>query len=78
MSEIEQALERIFKRHRIVLWYDSKEELQDEFEGLNLPGVEKSVARKCFAVFPRLITFKQFMTFFAFQEGFPGYAEFLR
>lgn len=42
MSErIAQALTKLFDRHRIVFWYDSKHELRDEFEAMSLPDVEK-------------------------------------
>jgi uncharacterized protein (TIGR02687 family) len=41
MTQIAQALTRIFDRHRIVFWYDEKQELQAEYEALVLPDVEK-------------------------------------
>ena len=41
MTEIAQALTRIFERHRIVFWYDAKRELRAEFDDLALDGVEK-------------------------------------
>ena len=40
MDKIEQSLTTIFKKHRIVFWYDTKEELRREFEALALPDVE--------------------------------------
>ena len=40
-SQIERALVKLFDRHRIVFWYDAKQELRDDFEALQLPGVEK-------------------------------------
>lgn len=30
-SRIEQALRRLFDKHRIVLWYDAKRELRADF-----------------------------------------------
>ena len=39
--QIERALTKLFDRHRIVFWYDAKQELRDDFEALQLPGVEK-------------------------------------
>lgn len=36
-----EALERLFDRHRLVFWYDEKEELRKDFESLSLPEVEK-------------------------------------
>ena len=38
---IAQALNKLFDRHRIVFWYDAKQELRDDFEALELPGIEK-------------------------------------
>jgi uncharacterized protein (TIGR02687 family) len=40
-SNILQALEKLFERHRIVFWYDNNRELHDDFAGLDLPTVEK-------------------------------------
>lgn len=39
--EIDQAITRLFDKHRIVFWYDEKKELRKEYESLWLPGVEK-------------------------------------
>lgn len=41
MDKIAQALSRLFDKHRIVFWYDAKQELRGEYESLWLPGVEK-------------------------------------
>ena len=40
MSQIQGALIHLFKKHRIVIWYDTKCELRDEFDQLILPGVQ--------------------------------------
>ncbi|SDY62656.1 BREX-1 system phosphatase PglZ type A [Nitrosomonas halophila] len=40
-SRIAQALTKLFDRHRIIFWYDAKQELRGDFEALQLPGVEK-------------------------------------
>ena len=40
-DRIAQALTKLFDRHRIVFWYDAKQELRDDFEALQLHGVEK-------------------------------------
>ena len=37
------ALQKLFKRHRIVFWYDAKQELRDDFDDLVLEDVEKIV-----------------------------------
>ena len=38
---INQALNRLFDKHRIIFWYDVKKELRADFESLELDGVEK-------------------------------------
>ena len=44
MSErIANLLINLFKNHRIVFWYDSKLELRDDFDALDLPDVEKII-----------------------------------
>jgi len=40
-DRIAHALTKLFDRHRIVFWYDAKQELRDDFEALALSGVEK-------------------------------------
>jgi uncharacterized protein (TIGR02687 family) len=41
MDKISQAITRLFDKHRIVFWYDTKKELRQEYESLWLPGIEK-------------------------------------
>lgn len=36
-----QALTKFFDRHRIVVWYDAKQELSNDSEELLLPSIEK-------------------------------------
>ncbi|MBW7886452.1 MAG: BREX-1 system phosphatase PglZ type A [Caldilineaceae bacterium] len=43
MNQVQQSLAKLFERHRIILWYDTKQELHAEFDALTLPGVEKIV-----------------------------------
>ena len=40
-NRIQQALSRLFQKHRIVFWYDDKQELRDAFDTLAIDGVEK-------------------------------------
>lgn len=40
-DRIAKALEKLFDRHRVVFWYDTKQELRPDFEALELPNVEK-------------------------------------
>lgn len=41
MSNIADALKKRFVEHRIIFWYDEKNELGEEFAGLDIPSVEK-------------------------------------
>ncbi len=41
MSQIQQALQSLFIKYRIVFWYDAKQELVEEFNHLDLPGITK-------------------------------------
>ena len=40
-NKIETKLAKLFEHHRIVFWYDSKKELRDDFESINIDGVNK-------------------------------------
>lgn len=40
-TRIAQALTRKFEKHRIVFWYDSKQQLRADFEAVDLAGIEK-------------------------------------
>lgn len=39
MNRIEEALRKNFEKHRIILWYDEKEELLDQFNEVSIDGV---------------------------------------
>lgn len=41
MSNIENALQQLFNKHRIVFWYDAQQEMRAAFDEAWLPGVEK-------------------------------------
>ena len=41
-DRINQALSRLFDKHRIVFWYDTKHELRGDFEAVSIPDVEKA------------------------------------
>lgn len=43
MNKIEEALLKLFSKHRIVFWYDENEELLEQFEELELKGIEKAI-----------------------------------
>lgn len=70
MNEIEQALTRIFDRHRIVFWYDVKRELRDEFDALALPGVEKiTLVNNQFGVKHRILRQQPDAKFLLYHAG---------
>ena len=72
MSEdkITQALSRLFERHRIVFWYDAKQELRHSFEGLNISGVEKiELLNNEFGVKYRVLRGQPEQKFLLYREG---------
>jgi uncharacterized protein (TIGR02687 family) len=71
MSErIEQALSRLFERHRIVFWYDAKRELREAFEGLSLSGIAKvEIANNEFGLKYRLLREEPAGRFLLYHDG---------
>ena len=70
MAEIAKALERLFAKHRIVFWYDVKKELRQEFEALELNGIEKiEVANNEFGVKYRILREQLDQKFLLYREG---------
>ena len=45
MNKIEEALSKLFTKHRIIFWYDENEQMKDEFEELVLDSVEKVIVK---------------------------------
>jgi uncharacterized protein (TIGR02687 family) len=41
MNNIEEALSKRFKDHRVIFWYDEKEELLEQYQELQIPDVVK-------------------------------------
>ena len=72
MNEIEQALTRLFERHRIVFWYDHKKELRAEFEATQLTGVVKVMLDQTpFGLKYRLLRQEPDQKFLLYHEGPP-------
>ena len=70
MTEITQALTRLFTRHRIVFWYDEKNEMRGEFDALDMPGVEQIVlADNQFAVKHRILRQEPARNFLLYHPG---------
>jgi uncharacterized protein (TIGR02687 family) len=70
MENIKHALTKIFNKHRIVFWYDVKKELRQEFEALELTGIEKiEVANNEFGVKYRILREQPDQKFLLYREG---------
>ena len=41
MNKIEEALNKLFEKHRVIFWYDEKAELVEQYQELNFPEVKK-------------------------------------
>ena len=69
-SRIAQALNRLFERHRIVFWYDTKQELRNDFEALELAGIKKlELTNNEFGVKYRLLREEPEQKFLLYREG---------
>jgi len=69
-NRIAQALTKLFDRHRIVFWYDAKQELRDDFEALQLPGVEKlELTNNEYGIKYRLLREQPEQKFLLYREG---------
>jgi uncharacterized protein (TIGR02687 family) len=73
MSErIALALSKLFDRHRVVFWYDAAQELRAEYEGLELPGVEKlELTNNEYQVKYRILREQPEQKFLLYREGPP-------
>lgn len=69
-DRIAQALTKLFDRHRIVFWYDAKQELRDEFEALSIPGIEKlELTNNEFGTKYRILREQPEQKFLLYREG---------
>ena len=70
MSNIQDPLTRLFKKQRIVFWYDADKELRSDFEAVELSGVNKiELANNEFAVKYRLLREEPDAKFLLYHEG---------
>lgn len=70
MTKIAEALKIVFKKHRIVFWYDSKKELQGDYEKLELPDIEKiELKNNEFRVKHRILRDEPDKKFLLYHEG---------
>jgi len=69
-NRIQQALERLFAKHRVIFWYDDKQELRDEFDALSIAGVEKiEIVNNEFGLKHRLLREAPKQSFLVYKEG---------
>lgn len=69
-NRIAQALTKLFDRHRIVFWYDAKQELRNDFEALSLPGIEKlELTNNEYGVKYRILREQREQKFLLYREG---------
>ena len=69
-NRIAQALSKLFERHRIIFWYDAKQELRSDFELLSLPGVEKlELANNEYGIKYRVLREQQGQRFLLYRDG---------
>jgi uncharacterized protein (TIGR02687 family) len=70
MSNLDQALLKLFNKHRIVFWYDEKQELHHEFAELILTGIEKiELSHNEFNLKHRLLREAQTQKFLLYKAG---------
>lgn len=71
-NRIAQALARLFDRHRIIFWHDTKQELRDDFEHLELASAEKiELNNNEFAVKHRILREQPHQKFLLYRSGQP-------
>jgi hypothetical protein len=69
-NKIAIAVNKLFTKHRIVFWYDAKQELHDEFEALILPEIEKVIiTNNEFALKHRILRVEQQQKFLIYHKG---------
>jgi uncharacterized protein (TIGR02687 family) len=69
-NRISQALTKLFDRHRIVFWYDTKHELRSDFESVSLPDVEKlEIANNEYGLKYRVLREAPTQKFLLYKEG---------
>jgi len=69
-DRIIQALQRLFEKHRIVFWYDTKHELRADFTSLIIPGIEKiELVNNEFGVKHRILREQTEQKFLLFRDG---------
>ena len=69
-SQIQTALTRLFDKHRIIFWYDTKQELRGDFEAVSIPDVEKlEIANNEYGLKHRILREAPEQKFLLYKEG---------
>ena len=69
-SQIQTALTRLFDKHRIIFWYDTKQELRGDFETVSIPHVEKlEIANNEYGLKYRILREAPEQKFLLYKEG---------
>jgi len=69
-SRISQALKKLFEKHRIVFWYDTKKELRCDYESVSLPAITKiELTNNEFGVKYRILREQANDKFLIYHEG---------
>lgn len=69
-DRISQALSRLFDKHRIIFWYDTKQELRSDFETVSIPDVEKlEIANNEYGLKYRILRESPDQKFLLYKEG---------
>ncbi|MEA1966923.1 MAG: hypothetical protein U9N77_01695, partial [Thermodesulfobacteriota bacterium] len=69
-SKLSPALIKLFKKHRIVFWYDSKKELRKDYEKLEFSDIEKiELNNNEFRIKHRILREESDKKFLLYHEG---------
>ncbi|QJQ97609.1 BREX-1 system phosphatase PglZ type A [Halomonas sp. PGE1] len=69
-QQITHALSRLFDKHRVVFWYDTKQELRSDFEAVSIPDVEKAeIANNEYGLKYRILRESPEQKFLLYKEG---------
>lgn len=69
-QQINHALSRLFDKHRVVFWYDAKQELRSDFEAVSIPEVEKlEIANNEYGLKHRVLRESPEKKFLLYKEG---------
>jgi len=70
--QLRDALARLFDKHRVVFWYDDAREMREEFDALELDGMEKlEIAGNEFGLRHHIHTAPKDRRFLLYHEGPP-------